>query len=281
MKKDLLSLILCALFAVSCQSRYSARQSPELELPPPELNLWNQYVNEEVGADAIKDACKPRIMRALPNHGRRGLVMFFHGYSSCPQEFAALGERLVQEGFDVYLPLLPGHGRSTAAPALAERRELTQSFVAKMNEIARLAARGDKVLVGLSGGTVLATEAALASPPLWDRLLFYAPRANDSLAALRKIRVPLQLASMHYGNKDEGEALHKALQGRRNARLCFYPEGVPHAMLHPASNAQSMDGYWLPALHEDSLAFITRGRWFLTNHVTAEKNGPFTCRYAL
>jgi pimeloyl-ACP methyl ester carboxylesterase len=281
MKKRLVSLILCALMAFACQSHYSARQSPELERPPAELNLWNRYVNEELGADAIMEECRPRIMRADPHRVRRGLVMFIHGYSSCPQEFAALVERLTEEGFDVYLPLLPGHGRKAAPPALGERPDLVQSFVAKMNAIAQLATRGDKVLAGLSGGTSLAMEAALAAPQLWDRLLFYAPRMNDSLVALPRIQQPLQLVSVHYGQTDDASALHKLIQGRRNARLCFYPEGVPHAMLRAATDAHPMDGYWLPALHEDSLSFITKGRWFRTNHVTTEKEGPLTCRYAL
>jgi pimeloyl-ACP methyl ester carboxylesterase len=281
MKKRLVSLASFALLSFSCQSTYNARSNPEPAAPSADQNLWNQYVKSEVGSDSIQAECMPRIVRADPNVGRQGLVMFFHGFTSCPQEFAVLSERLAQAGFDVYLPLLPDHGRSAPDAPTPDRTKSNQNFVKTMNEIASLAPFGDKVLVGLSGGGTLATEAALTSPALWDRILVYAPRAGESLQAIGKIQVPLQFVSVRHEGDTDGTALQKALKNVRNARLCFYPEGIPHAMLRGTSPETDEEAYWLPSLEADSLAFITRGRWFLTHHVRAEKDRQPICRYTL
>ncbi|WP_141731606.1 alpha/beta hydrolase [Oligoflexus tunisiensis] len=277
MKKQLVSLAFLALFAVSCQTSYSARPHPTPAGPSPEQELWNDYVKETVASHSIPSECQPRRVQADPTVGRRGLLMFFHGFNACPQEFATLSERLAKAGFDVYLPLLPESSHRTL-----DRPELRyKKFITTMNEIARRAPRGDKVLAGLSGGGSLATEAALVGPGVWDRLLIFAPRATESLDAIARIRVPMQFVGVLHEATVDADAIQSAVEKARNARLCFYPEGVPHAMLQPESAASGEDAYWLPALEQDALSFITSARWFLTNQIRPDKKGWPICRYIL
>jgi pimeloyl-ACP methyl ester carboxylesterase len=273
MKKQLVALAFLALCVISCQTSYSARPRPEPSASLGDLELWKSYVTETVAAQSIPTECQPRLVPADPMVGRRGLLMFFHGFNSCPKEFAALSKQLAQAGFDVYLPLLPE--ASTAAP------DHYKKFVSTMNEIARRAPRGDRVLAGLSGGGVLAAEAALVGTDVWDRLLVYAPRATESLESIAKIRVPMQFVGVLHETTVDAETIQSAVNKARNARLCFYPEGVPHAMLQPESMASGEDAYWLPALENDTLAFITQSRWFLTNQISPDAKGWPICRYIL
>ncbi|HYX33376.1 MAG TPA: hypothetical protein VE954_09700 [Oligoflexus sp.] len=58
----------------------------EVMTPSPEMQLWKQYVDAEVGSEKIQPECMPRIVRADPVVGRRGMLMFFHSDSDCPQQ---------------------------------------------------------------------------------------------------------------------------------------------------------------------------------------------------
>ncbi|HYX38340.1 MAG TPA: alpha/beta fold hydrolase [Oligoflexus sp.] len=188
--------------------------------------------------------------------------------------------RQAQSGFDVYLPLRPGHGRKSDA-SRAESADRYKTFVETMNAIARLAPRGDKVVAGISGGGALATEAVLVGADIWDRVLVYAPRTSDSLKAVSKIQVPMQFVRVHHEAEKEGAALRSALKGVKNVRICFYPEGMPHAMLAGTADAESTNAYWMPAVQEDSVAFIIRGRWFMTSGIPSKPESLPICRYAL
>jgi hypothetical protein len=54
----------------------------------------------------------PLARSILLTHGVRTekVIVFFHGYSSSPQQFRQLGERFYQLGYNVLVPLLPHHG---------------------------------------------------------------------------------------------------------------------------------------------------------------------------
>merc|ERR1719247_1883204 len=105
-----------------------------------------------------------------------GTAVLFHGYSACPQQFFAMAPALAAKGFDVLLPLNPGHGNSLDAPepgwvkcltgcempdGSEGRRDNTegiptsprqwQAFVDKINDIAKLAP-GKRVVAGISIG---------------------------------------------------------------------------------------------------------------------------------
>jgi pimeloyl-ACP methyl ester carboxylesterase len=59
-----------------------------------------------------ESAVNPLARSILLTHGVRTekVIVFFHGYSSSPQQFRQLGERFYQLGYNVLVPLLPHHG---------------------------------------------------------------------------------------------------------------------------------------------------------------------------
>lgn len=56
------------------------------------------------------EKCQPQLRLPQGNQWK-GIVVFFHGYSACPQQFNDLGDILASQGFSVLVPTLPGHGR--------------------------------------------------------------------------------------------------------------------------------------------------------------------------
>ena len=54
----------------------------------------------------------PRGYSQLIDHGARAehAIAFYHGFTNCPQQFIALGQRFFDAGYNVYVPRLPGHG---------------------------------------------------------------------------------------------------------------------------------------------------------------------------
>jgi len=61
--------------------------------------------------EGVAPGCEP--MR-FPSVGRsyRGVVVVWHGFSSCTQEMAVLGPPIAAAGYDVLMPVLPGHGNA-------------------------------------------------------------------------------------------------------------------------------------------------------------------------
>lgn len=94
----------------------------------------------------------------LPNaltHGEKTdkVVVFFHGFTSCPEQFRELGEQFYELGYNVYIPRMPHHGHTDQlSEALLETSaEELAAFASESIDIAR--GLGDEVTVGgLSGG---------------------------------------------------------------------------------------------------------------------------------
>lgn len=81
-----------------------------------------------------------------------------HGFSGSPSSVAPWAEGLAARGFDVEVPLLPGHGTDWHDLEGRRWREWTECFEAAC---ARLAARNDALFVaGLSMGGAIALRAA-------------------------------------------------------------------------------------------------------------------------
>jgi pimeloyl-ACP methyl ester carboxylesterase len=100
----------------------------------------------------------PLARSILLTHGYRTakVILFFHGYSSSPPQFRALGEEFFRRGYNVIIPRLPGHG-------MADRKVTNLSNV-QAEELRNCADEnvdiaiglGEKVYVGgLSAGGVL------------------------------------------------------------------------------------------------------------------------------
>jgi alpha-beta hydrolase superfamily lysophospholipase len=272
--------------------------------------LWAEHVRSETvtlntsGKDILED-CKPRFYPAKEGSPRQGMVMFFHGFTACPQQYFPIAELLAEKGFDVFLPLMPGQGRAATGKidylndlpskntfAKPRKHERYTEFVEKMNAIAA-ASTGTKALAGLSGGGGLATGAALAGQSgnanIWTRLLLYAPYyLNSGLAKTLadtagfffpgvksdwgegcrvnrarpngragycsinagatqamvqfgeevaqetdKILIPVQIAGVEEDPTADNSAMARAFRKMKNAKLCYYPLGVPHSLINP------------------------------------------------
>jgi pimeloyl-ACP methyl ester carboxylesterase len=163
--------------------------------------LWTAHIKYETkdrntSGKEVRPDCKPRFYPHSESAPRKGMVMFFHGFTACPQQYFDIAEMLSAEGFDVFLPLMPGQGRVETGkedhlkdlpskgtmevypPNDSKQHPEYAVFVQKMNAIAN-ASTGIKALAGLSGGGGLATDAAIAGQTatgnIWSRVLLYAP----------------------------------------------------------------------------------------------------------
>jgi carboxylesterase len=93
----------------------------------------------------------------LQEEGSPG-VLLLHGFGDTPQTLALLARSLHKSGYSVYAPLLPGHGRSTAAFESSRARDWVS---AAKEAFAQMRLRHDTVsVVGLSMGGALAVMIA-------------------------------------------------------------------------------------------------------------------------
>jgi len=163
-----------------------------LPLPPPApdapANLaafladWQAYT-DTVNTLARQRDCIPRRVPANAAVARRGAVVMFHGYGGCPQQFFMLAERVAAQGFDVLLPLHPGHGLPATGDGgddlsqLPQAGEAVNRYVTFAAEINRIMAQspGQKIVVGFSLGGAVALNALLNAPGLYDRALLLSP----------------------------------------------------------------------------------------------------------
>lgn len=353
----------CAFFVISllsgCKTTGSKLQSSE-GMTPTAAQLWQKHIEVETSGKRIQADCMPRFYPADPSVERKGMVMFFHGFTACPQQYFAISEMLAAKGYDVYLPLMPGQGRvpdagpnrdddnhmdlpSTDNPAEYkdgdDENDRLQYFVKSMNEIAA-ATPGERIIVGLSGGGGLATGAAADAQGLWSRVLLYAPyyknpgasgplsafldqvmpgfvndwgpecRANRlsavgraglcklTIGAVRamtnygvnaakratSIKVPIQFVGVAADPTADNTAIHNVYKLMTDrAQMCLYPKGVPHSIINPKSDAPKVDPYWVPAMQQASVAFITDGTWFPTSGEKAPSadHNLLICRYTM
>ncbi len=149
---------------------------------PAYLAEWRAYT-DTVNTLARQRDCVPRRVPANPAIDRRGAVVMFHGYGGCPQQFFMLAERVAAQGFDVLLPLHPGHGMPAAADGGDDLSQLPQAgeaenrYVTFAADINRVMARspGQKIVVGFSLGGAVALNALLNAPDLYNRALLLSP----------------------------------------------------------------------------------------------------------
>ena len=142
---------------------------------------WQDYL-DSVELEALQRDCRPRMIPADARVQRRGAVVMLHGFSGCPQQYFTLAQLIAASGFDVLLPVHPGHGRLD----LEDREDLDQlpqvddetnryaEHAKRMNQI-MAASPGDKVIVGFSLGGATALQADLTAPDLYARMLLLSP----------------------------------------------------------------------------------------------------------
>lgn len=110
----------------------------------------------------------------LMTHGEQveDVIVFYHGFTNCPEQYRELGERFFEQGYNVYIPLAPLHGR-TDREGHALRDLSDEDLAAHGTTTADIAqGLGRRVTVsGLSGGGTIAAwlaqeraDVALSAP---------------------------------------------------------------------------------------------------------------------
>ncbi|HEY9839803.1 MAG TPA: alpha/beta fold hydrolase [Candidatus Obscuribacterales bacterium] len=156
-------------------------------LSPAAEKIWKQHIDALVG-QPIQQPCQPFRVAA---HGiRQGSAVLFHGFTACPQQYWEIAGLLADKGFDVFVPLLPGHGRNYATKAgKAGALKVMDDFstlpgdagYAKYKQLAAAMTGiikdrpGSKLVAGLSLGGVVAASAMIQAPDIYDRALLMTP----------------------------------------------------------------------------------------------------------
>jgi pimeloyl-ACP methyl ester carboxylesterase len=120
---------------------------------------------------------------------RAKAVLILHGYLGCPKRMGELAQRYHDQGYNVYVPLAPRHGRTDPeAHRVLTAQELTAYAGSAMDIVAALGAEAG--VMGSSAGGVLATWLATTRPEQVQRLLVIAPfyRPDAEQAPPRAIR---------------------------------------------------------------------------------------------
>jgi len=130
------------------------------------------------------ETCRSRFL--LHTRPTAKVIVFFHGFTASPEQFVPIGEAFFQAGYNVLIPLLPGHGQAgdwseDNPPPLPITPLLYQDF--GQNWLEKAQSLGDRVLLGgLSGGSTLAAWLALEHPQQVDRGLLFAPYLSGTNA---------------------------------------------------------------------------------------------------
>ena len=118
--------------------------------------------------------CNPKIRSILLTHGAptARAYLFVHGTTNSPVQFQELGQLLHERGHNVYIPMMPRHGRKSMR--LAELHGLrAEELVAYADASVDLAAGlGEEVVaVGISGGAAIVGWMGQHRPEVYTVLL--------------------------------------------------------------------------------------------------------------
>jgi carboxylesterase len=58
----------------------------------------------------LMDDCHSRLL--LKPRPSAKVCLFFHGFTATPEQFVPIGEVFFKAGYNVLIPLLPGHGQA-------------------------------------------------------------------------------------------------------------------------------------------------------------------------
>ncbi|MEC4812505.1 MAG: alpha/beta fold hydrolase [Scytonema sp. PMC 1069.18] len=135
------------------------------------------------------DACRSKFwFHPDPN---RKVCLFFHGFTAGPYQFEPMGKALFKAGYNVLVPLQPGHGvegdwDGYNPPPLPTDIEVYHQFALSWLEVAKTL--GQQVIVGgLSTGGNLAAWLALEYPQQIEKTLLFAPYISSTNAIVNLI----------------------------------------------------------------------------------------------
>lgn len=144
-----------------------------------------QILRQEASRQAASlrnPACQP-IFLLHPQPSAK-VCLFFHGFTAAPYQFGPLAQTLFKAGYNVLVPVLPGHGMAGdwgpfAPPPLPGDAAQYQNFA--LQWLQRSRPLGQQIVVGgLSGGGTLAAWLALEQPRAIHKTLLFAPYFSSS-----------------------------------------------------------------------------------------------------
>jgi pimeloyl-ACP methyl ester carboxylesterase len=146
------------------------------------LDFVQETCDREDNLPVRNDLCRSQFR--LHGGGTDKVFLFFHGFTAAPYQFRTLGEMLYNSGYNVLVPLLPGHGiagdwnKDNPSP-LPEDIEVYKTFA--LAWLDRASALGDQVIIGgLSGGGCLAAWLAVEHADRVERALLFAPYLSNA-----------------------------------------------------------------------------------------------------
>jgi pimeloyl-ACP methyl ester carboxylesterase len=164
-------------------------------------------------AGTIKDLDGPNVNplchTRLYTHGRRveRSLVLLHGFTNCPQQMDALGQRFFELGWNVLIPRYPRHGytdrlntsiaelRADHLAALANRAAIVGSALGERLTVAGLSLGG--ILTGLVAQTHDGVERAVLIAPM----LGLKPIPGPALTALSRLAARLPNFYMWWNNE--------------------------------------------------------------------------------
>jgi len=139
---------------------------------------WLEQVHQSESKLGLKnEACRSKFF--VHPHAKSKVCLFLHGFTAGPYQFEPLGKAFYNKGYNVLVPLQPGHGLAgdwnrQTPPPLPTDIQTYQKFVLEWLQIATTL--GQEVVVGgLSTGGNLAAWLALEHPQQIDRALLFTP----------------------------------------------------------------------------------------------------------
>lgn len=134
-----------------------------------------------VRGDHIIPACRPFFL----DHGNDRAILMIHGFTGSPADFRIYAKIYARAGYDVAVPLLPGHGSHIS---YLERLTFRELFIPLEPVYDFLLKRYREVhVLGLSYGGVLATKLALRRKP--PTLSLLAPAFYLSVEREKRMRL--------------------------------------------------------------------------------------------
>jgi esterase/lipase len=131
----------------------------------------------EIRNSNSKSFINPNCADKLMEHGKKTekVIVIFHGFTNCPQQFEIFGKQLFDKGYNVYIPRMPYHGHGNVLTDEAASFNVDQLIEFAEDSIQNAMGLGDKIdLLGISGGGLLATWAGFQLENV-DKIMNIAP----------------------------------------------------------------------------------------------------------
>lgn len=148
--------------------------------------IVQQAKARETSLPLLNESCRSRFF--LQPKPTKRVCLFLHGFTAGPYQFVPMAETFFKAGYNVLVPLLPGHGQAgnwsrQNPPPLPTDPKVYQQFALRWLEQAQ--ALGETVVVGgLSAGGTLAAWLALERPQSISRTILFAAYLSSSSRVL-------------------------------------------------------------------------------------------------